>query len=148
MGAGLDRLKIPHSPFFGPEPQPDTGPQPGHDAPGEHGGDGTETGTPVEKVRGALLRYRILAWITGLWLLLLVAELILKYGFDNDSLDFVPIVHGWVYFAYLLFTANLAVKVRWPIGKTIGVLLAGTIPLLGIVVEHYQTKNLKARFGL
>ena len=47
-------------------------------------------------------------------------------------------MHGWVYFIYLLFTANLAVKVRWPIGKTIGVLLAGTIPLVGIIVEHFQ----------
>ena len=31
-------------------------------------------------------------------------------------------VHGWVYFAYLLATFNLAVKVRWPLPKTIGVL--------------------------
>jgi hypothetical protein len=28
------------------------------------------------------------------------------------------------------------------------VLLAGTIPLLGIIVEHFQTKDVKARFGL
>jgi hypothetical protein len=43
---------------------------------------------------------------------------------------------------------NLAVKVRWPIGKTIGVLLAGTIPLVGIIVEHFQTKDVKDRFAL
>ncbi|WP_368783325.1 DUF3817 domain-containing protein [Klebsiella pneumoniae] len=48
----------------------------------------------------------------------------------------------------MLLTLNLAVKVRWPLGKTAGVLLAGTIPLLGIVVEHFQTKEIKARFGL
>jgi integral membrane protein len=57
-------------------------------------------------------------------------------------------VHGWVYFVYLLFTANLAVKVRWPISKTIGVLLAGTIPLLGIIVEQVQTREIKERFNL
>ena len=39
-------------------------------------------------------------------------------------------------------------KVRWPIGKTIGILLAGTIPLLGIIVEHFQTRDIKARFTL
>jgi hypothetical protein len=38
--------------------------------------------------------------------------------------------------------------VRWPIGKTIGVLLAGTIPLLGVIVEHFQTKQLKATYDL
>ncbi|TXI40463.1 MAG: DUF3817 domain-containing protein, partial [Mycobacterium sp.] len=42
----------------------------------------------------------------------------------------------------------LAVKVRWPIAKTVGVLLAGTIPLLGIIVEQVQTRDLKARFNL
>jgi len=40
------------------------------------------------------------------------------------------------------------VKVRWPIAKTIGVLLAGTIPLLGIIVEHFRTQEIKARFDL
>ena len=53
-------------------------------------------------------------------------------------------MHGWVYFAYVLAAFNLAVKVRWPIGKTVGVLLAGTIPLVGVVVEHFQTRNVKA----
>ncbi|MDT5073762.1 MAG: hypothetical protein QOH82_3082, partial [Mycobacterium sp.] len=47
-----------------------------------------------------------------------------------------------------LSAANLSVKVRWPIGKTIGVLLAGTIPLLGVIVEHFQTKQIKAAFNL
>jgi hypothetical protein len=46
----------------------------------------------------------------------------------------------------MLAAFNLAIKVRWPIGKTIGVLLAGTIPILGIVVEHRQTKDVKAHF--
>ena len=57
-------------------------------------------------------------------------------------------MHGWVYFTYVLAAFNLAVKVRWPIGKTIGVLLAGTIPLVGIIVEHFQTRDVKARFAL
>ena len=47
-----------------------------------------------------------------------------------------------------LFTANLAVKVRWPIAKTVGVLLAGTIPLVGIIVEHFQTQAIKEQFGV
>ena len=51
-------------------------------------------------------------------------------------------------FVYLLSAANLGVKVRWPIGKTVGVLLAGTIPLLGVIVEHFQTKQIKGAFGL
>jgi len=38
--------------------------------------------------------------------------------------------------------------VRWPMGKTIGVLLAGTIPLVGIIVEHFQTSDIRERFDL
>ena len=105
--------------------------------------------TPVEKIRSALTGYRVLAWITGVWLIALCYELILKYVVKVENPpEWISIVHGWVYFVYLLFTANLAVKVRWPISKTIGVLLAGTIPLLGIIVEQVQTREVKERFKL
>jgi integral membrane protein len=104
--------------------------------------------TPVETIRKALLGYRVMAWTTGIWLIALCYEMAMKYIFDVEGLNWIAVVHGWVYFVYLLFTANLAVKVRWPIGKTVGVLLAGTIPLVGIIVEQIQTKDIKQRFSL
>ena len=104
---------------------------------------------PIEKIRSALTGYRVMAWLTGVWLIALCYELILKYVVKVEyPPEWISIVHGWVYFVYFLFTANLAVKVRWGIAKTIGVLLAGTIPLLGIIVEQVQTRELKERFGL
>ena len=104
---------------------------------------------PIEKIRSALTGYRALAWMTGIWLIALCYEIILKYVVKvDDPPSWIGVVHGWVYFVYLLFTANLAVKVRWPIAKTIGVLLAGTIPLLGIIVEQVQTREIKERFNL
>ena len=103
----------------------------------------------VESIRKALRPYRVLAWTTGIWLIALCYEIILKYVVKVDNPpSWIGVVHGWVYFVYLLFTANLAVKVRWPIAKTIGVLLAGTIPLLGIIVEQVQTREIKERFNL
>ena len=104
--------------------------------------------TSVETIRKALLGYRVLAWTTGIWLIALCYEMVMKYVYGVEGLNWIAVVHGWVYFVYLLFTANLAVKVRWPIGKTIGVLLAGTIPLVGIIVEQIQTRDLKQRFSL
>lgn len=104
---------------------------------------------PKDAIRKALLRYRVMAWGTGIWLIALCYEVVLKYVVKVENPpSWIGVVHGWVYFVYLLATFSLAVKVRWPIGKTIGVLLAGTIPLLGIIVEHFQTKQLKAQFGL
>ena len=105
--------------------------------------------TPIEKIRSALTGYREMAWMTGIWLIALCYELIVKYivKVENPP-EWISVVHGWVYFVYLLFTANLAVKVRWPIAKTVGILLAGTIPLLGIIVEQVQTREIKERFSL
>lgn len=57
-------------------------------------------------------------------------------------------MHGWVYFAYLLVTADLAVKVRWPLLRTVGTLIAGTVPLLSFFVEHVNAKKVKADFNL
>jgi integral membrane protein len=107
----------------------------------------TPVTTPVEKIRTALLGYRVMAWTTGIWLIALCCEIVVHYVF-HVKIGWVATVHGWVYFVYLLAAMNLAVKVRWPIGKTIATLLAGTIPLLGIIVEHFRTKEIKARFNV
>lgn len=100
------------------------------------------------RVAGALLRYRVLAWTTGIWLLVLTAEVIAKYGFDVDQFGWVGIVHGWVYFVYLLVTVDLAVKVRWPGPSTVVTLLAGTIPFLSFWMEHRRTAQVKRDFGV
>jgi len=115
------------------------------DTPNAH----TQPTVPVEKIRTALNGYRVMAWTTGIWLIALCYEMVMKYIVKVDNPPtWIGIVHGWMYFAYLLATFNLAIKVRWPIAKTIGTLLAGTIPLLGLIVEHYRTTEVKARFGL
>ncbi len=102
---------------------------------------------PVEKIRTALLAYRVMAWTTGIWLIVLCGEVVSHLVYHRE-IRWIEVVHGWVYFVYVLAAFNLAIKVRWPIGKTIGVLLAGTIPLLGIVVEHRQTTEIKANFTI
>lgn len=105
--------------------------------------------TTAEKIAGALRGYQLMAWTTGIWLIALCYEIVVRYVVKVENPPtWIGIVHGWVYFAYLLATFNLAVKVRWPLGKTLGILLAGTIPLLGIIVEHFQSRNIKAQFGI
>jgi len=111
----------------------------------------TEAPTPttVESIRKALLAYRVMAWTTGIWLIALCYEIVVRYVVKVDNPPtWIGVVHGWVYFIYLIATANLAVKVRWPLGQTIGTLFAGTVPLLGIIVEHFRTQEIKARFDL
>lgn len=111
-------------------------------------GSPTKTSPTQRKIAGALLRYRVLAWTTGLWLLLLTAEMVAKYGFSADPPSWIAVVHGWVYFIYLILTADLAVKVRWPIGRTVGTLVAGTIPFLSFFVEHRNAQQVKRDFSV
>ena len=102
-----------------------------------------------KKVRSALLRYRVLAYATGIWLLVLLVEVVAKYIFKVENLPtWIAVVHGWVYLVYLLVTLDLAVKVRWPMKMTVGTLLAGTIPFLSFVIEHRRTQRVKRDFAL
>ncbi|ATQ27287.1 membrane protein [Rhodococcus ruber Chol-4] len=102
-----------------------------------------------KKIASALTRYRALAWITGVWLLVLTGEMVAKYILKVENVPgWIAVVHGWVYAVYLVLTLDLAIKVRWPAGRTIGTLLAGTIPFLSFFVEHQRTKQVKADFGV
>lgn len=101
----------------------------------------------IARIRSALLRYRVLAYATGIWLLVLTAEMIAKYILHVENVpNWIAVVHGWVYFVYLLVTLDLAVKVRWPIGRTVGTLLAGTVPFLSFYVEHKRTQQVRRDF--
>ena len=65
---------------------------------------------PVEKIRTALLGYRIMAWTTGLWLIALCYEIVSHLVLHHE-IRWIEVVHGWVYFAYVLTAFNLAIKV-------------------------------------
>jgi integral membrane protein len=90
-----------------------------------------------------------MAWATGIWLIALCCEVVLKYIVQvEDPPSGIGVIHSWVDFIYLLATVNLAVKVRWPFWTTIGTLLAGTIPLLGVILEHFRTRQVNEKFDL
>lgn len=107
-----------------------------------------------KRIAGALLRYRVLAWITGLWLLFLTAEIVYKYAILDSPDDapswffYVGQVHGLFYMLYLAFTIDLAIKARWKAGAIVSTALAGTVPFLSFVFEHKRTVQVKAAFGL
>lgn len=87
---------------------------------------------------GALLRFRVMAWVTGLMLLVLVfVAMPMKYVGDDDSLvHVVGVAHGWLYLVYLLTALTLAYQGRWRPLRTILVLLAGTVPFASFVAER------------
>lgn len=86
----------------------------------------------------ALTRYRVIAWIVGVLLLVLtLVAMPLKYLGDNDTaVLLVAPVHGWLYVGYLAATADLARRVQWPVTRILLVALAGTVPFLSFVMER------------
>lgn len=102
---------------------------------------------PPRKLAGALLRYRVMAFVTGGFLLLLCVEMVLKYGFNGDEAvlgDWIAIVHGWIYVVYLVTVIDLWSSLRWRLGRLAALVLAGVVPLLSFFAERRTTAEVRA----
>lgn len=105
--------------------------------PGREGiADGSRTKALSPKVAAALGRFKVMAVVVGLGLLLLTLEVVLHYGFDNDSLAWWSPIHGVLYMLYLIATADLGMKDRWPLSRMLGVMLAGVVPFFSFFMER------------
>src|SRR4051812_18127334 len=105
------------------------------------------------RIRGALKFYQVASIITGVLLLLLCTEMLLKYtplalevelGGPRGFLALVPegtvtavnlstgilIIHGWFYVVYLFSDFRLWSLMRWPFLRFILIALGGVIPFL------------------
>ena len=96
-------------------------------------------------MKAALTRYRVLAYVVGVWLLVLVfVAMPLKYVVGNDTMvSVVGPIHGFLYIVYLVAVLDLAVKARWPLLRTVLVMLAGTVPFLSFVAERKVTSRIR-----
>ncbi|MBC2905064.1 DUF3817 domain-containing protein [Streptomyces cupreus] len=101
--------------------------------------------------KSVLTRYRVLAYVTGVLLVLLCLGMIAKYVLDVDgAADFtrvVAIAHGWLYVLYLVFAFDLGSKAKWPVAKQLWVLLAGTIPTAAFFVERKISHELDGKIA-
>ncbi len=110
------------------------------------------------RIRGSLKFYQICSIITGVLLLLLVVEMVLKYtplglvvelGGESGFLALVPdgtttainlstgilMVHGWFYVVYLYSDFRLWSLMRWPLKRFLLIALGGVVPFLSFIVE-------------
>jgi len=120
----------------------------------------TETEPNDAKDRAAFGRYRAMAFITGAFLLLLTAEMVLKYVFQAGGVDeagranavmgsWIAIVHGWIYVIYLVTVFDLWSRLRWGLGRMFALIAAGVVPVLSFVMEpkakRWLEESLQAR---
>ena len=131
----------------------------------------------VPRITLALRVYKISSYVTGVLLLLLVAEMILKYGpmhreiFVGGASGFVGLVpwnpagqlhtqasglnistailiaHGWLYVVYLFCDFRLWSLMRWPFTHFVAIALGGVVPFLSFIVERYIARRAHAEIA-
>jgi integral membrane protein len=93
-------------------------------------------------VEAAVLRYRVMAYVTGVVLVVLCfVGIPLQVAGHPAVANDVGVVHGILYIIYLVFAWLLARRLRLSVGPTVIMLLAGTIPIMTFVVERWVTRR-------
>jgi integral membrane protein len=93
-------------------------------------------------VEAAVLRYRVMAYVTGVVLVVLcfVGIPLQVAGYPTVANN-VGVVHGILYIIYLVFAWILSRKLALATKPTVIMLLAGTIPIMTFVVERWVTRR-------
>jgi integral membrane protein len=117
----------------------------------------------IPRIPGALRLYQVSSVITGVLLLLLCAEVLVKFGFGHELelggpggfLALVPrgtvtafnlstgilIVHGWFYVLYLFSDFRLWSMMRWPFTRFLLIALGGIVPTLSFFLEARMARK-------
>ena len=98
-------------------------------------------------LNAAFLRYRVLAFTTGVLLVLLCFVAIpLKYLADHPGpVAVIGTAHGFLFMVYLVTALDLGIRLRWPWFKLGLVMLAGTVPFASFVAERRAHSDVRAR---
>jgi integral membrane protein len=98
---------------------------------------------------GALLRYRVMAYATGIALVTATTLWILTGAAHENQLKTANgiawIAHGYLFLIYVVTALHLGIKLRWSFVRIGLVAVAGTIPLMSFVAEHFTMRYVRER---
>jgi integral membrane protein len=105
-------------------------------------------------VRGALNRYRVMATVVGVLLIVLILIGVpLKYLAADGTgpqhtgeliTTYLGIAHGYLYMIFLVTAFLLSRRARWSMPFTLVTLLCGTVPVLSFWAERRATARVRA----
>lgn len=110
----------------------------------------------ISAVRSALQRYRVMAYVVGILLIILVCVgLPLKYVAHDPNLialggqmnSVIGVAHGFLYMVLLITAVDLGRRADWTWKRLLAIALAGTVPFLSFVAEHFATKQVRAKIA-
>ena len=93
------------------------------------------------------LFYRIMAVVVGTVLVVLTVLLISVRGLQNPEPAFYAAAwtaHGYLFPIYVVATFMLSTKLKWSFGKTILIMLAGTVPFMSFLTERKVAREVGA----
>ena len=91
--------------------------------------------------------YRVMAIVVGSVLIVLTLFLISVRGLGNPEPTFYAAAwtaHGYLFPVYVVATFMLSTKLKWSFGKTVLIMLAGTIPFMSFVTERRVANEVKS----
>ena len=105
-----------------------------------------DTTALAPRTAAALTRYRVMAYVVGVMLVVLVFVAVpLNYLADVPEVSaVVSPIHGFLYIVYLLAAFDLALKARFTAKGTVLVLLAGVVPFVSFWAERRVTARVRA----
>jgi integral membrane protein len=94
-------------------------------------------------MRAAALRYRVMAYITGVLIIVVCfVGIPLQVAAHNTFIaNDIGTLHGFLYIVYIVFAYILAQKLKMKMGPTVLLLLAGTIPVMTFIVERWMQRT-------
>jgi integral membrane protein len=98
-------------------------------------------------MNGALVRYRVMAYVVGIGLLILVfVGVPLQYAAGEPQVAaIVGPIHGFLYIVYLVTAVDLARRARFTLWQLVGMVAAGFLPFLAFFVEHRVVRRIEAQ---
>jgi integral membrane protein len=94
---------------------------------------------------GALLRYRVMAYVVGVGLAILVfVGIPLQIAGHKIVVELVGPFHGFLYIVYLIFALDLARRARFTVLQMAAMIGAGLLPGLAFVIERKVTARVEA----
>lgn len=122
--------------------------------PAQSRGAQTQPASASAVTEGALKRYRVMAVITGV-LLILVFLGMLRYtplvprtdGLDS-ALSILSQVHGFIYVVYVVTVWQVWSQAKWGYGRLASMFFGGVVPLLSFFVERRVTSEVRATQGV
>ena len=94
-------------------------------------------------MRAAALRYRVMAYITGVLIIVVCfVGIPLQVAAHNTFIvNDIGTLHGFLYIVYIIVAYILAQKLKMKLGPTVLLLLAGTVPIMTFFVERWMMRT-------